>query len=154
MSITSLRFSNVYGPRQNPHGEAGVVAIFSERLYSETPIWVYGDGLQTRDYVFVGDVVAANIAAYEKKNPWFSIYNVGTGVEKTVLDIIEVLKLVNDEDGLGKNIIVEHKPERPGEQRRSVIDPTKISKELNCKPSVSFEEGMAKTIRSFSPVDA
>ena len=154
MSVTSLRFSNVYGPRQNPHGEAGVVAIFSERFYSETPIWIFGDGMQTRDYVYVGDVVAANMAVYENPKTGFSVYNVGTGIEKTVIDIVDVIKTVNQEDNLGKEIVVEHKPERPGEQRRSVIDPTKLASELNCKATVTFEEGMAKTIRSFSPSNA
>ena len=138
-----LRYANVYGPRQDPHGEAGVVAIFTEKmLRGQTPV-IYGDGLQTRDYVFVGDVVEANVRALETptaRGP----YNVGTGVESDVKTLAETLKSLT---GFGGDI--KHEPGKPGEQRRSVLDATRLRTELGFTPSVTLREGLRQTVEWF-----
>ena len=150
LTTVSLRYSNVFGPRQNPHGEAGVVAIFTERLLAGESLRVNGDGEQTRDFVYVGDVVSANLKANTKTSAGeFSIYNVGTGVESSVLEIVAALKNVWPEHGTGSELKVEHGPALPGEQKRSVIDSSKLSKEFGWTASVELEEGLVKTVKSF-----
>ncbi|HEX9380389.1 MAG TPA: NAD-dependent epimerase/dehydratase family protein [Gaiellaceae bacterium] len=133
----SLRYGNVFGPRQDPHGEAGVVAIFMSRLRDgETPR-IFGDGTQTRDYVFVGDVVAATLAAAAHEG---AVFNVGTGSETSVLDLYERIQRVAG---------IEREPEfadaRPGELQRSVLDPSLAQRELDWKAKRSLDEGLAET---------
>lgn len=141
LNYTVLRYANVYGPRQDPHGEAGVVAIFSNCLLGGVAPTIYGDGEQTRDFVFVGDVVGANMLALEKALD--GIFNVGTGIETSVnrlcMKMIEII---------GGNLKPGYAAGRPGEQRRSVIDPSKLMSE-GWKPSVGIEDGLRKTIEYF-----
>ena len=142
LNYTILRYANVYGPRQNPHGEAGVVAIFTERiLQGEQPV-INGDGLQTRDYVFVGDVVKANelvLSGGDNK-----IYNVGTGIETNVNELFR--KIVQF---TGREVPEEHGPSKPGEQQRSVLNHAYITRELGWKPSVSLDDGLRLTVEYF-----
>ena len=134
-----LRYANVYGPRQNPHGEAGVVAIFSEKmLKGETPV-INGDGNQTRDYVFVGDVVQANLAALKYNGSGF--YNIGVGREISVNELTEKLAQT-----IGYKGEIKHGPAKPGEQQRSSLDANKAFLELGFKPATTFEQGLKKTV--------
>lgn len=139
---TALRYANVYGPRQNPHGEAGVVAIFSRRLLAGQPITIYGDGKQTRDFVYVGDVVEANVRALEAR--LIGGYNVGTGVETDVNTLAK--KLI---DITGADVEPTWAPARPGEQQRSVISPKKLGEAVGFAPAVSLEEGLSRTVDYF-----
>ncbi|HHM24088.1 MAG TPA: SDR family oxidoreductase [Bacteroidetes bacterium] len=142
LEYTILRYANVYGPRQNPHGEAGVVAIFISRMLAgEQPI-INGDGKQTRDFVYVGDVVRANLLALEKGVT--DIFNVGTGIETDINTIFhEINKLI------GKNFPEKHGPEKEGEQRRSVISYEKARRVLGWEPQVSLQEGLRRTVEYF-----
>lgn len=139
----ALRYANVYGPRQNPHGEAGVVAIFAERLLSGRPCTIYGDGLQTRDYVFVGDVVRANLAALGY--PGSGIFNVGTGCETSVVRLFELLR-----DAANPEAEVHHAEAKPGEQRRSVLSYRLASEALGWQPTVALEDGLRQTVGWFA----
>ena len=142
LHYTVLRYANVYGPRQNPHGEAGVVAIFSERILNgEQPV-INGDGRQTRDYVFVGDVVRANELALSAGDN--KIYNIGTGIETDVNTLFQTISKYT-----GKNIAEKHGPAKPGEQQRSVLNSSLILRELGWKPTVRLEEGLKKTVEYF-----
>lgn len=142
-----MRYANVYGPRQNPHGEAGVVAIFCQRmLKGEQPI-INGDGKQTRDYVYVGDVVAANLAALDY--PHNDYFNVGTGVES---DVNLVFNRINET--LGANCKETHGPTKPGEQLRSVLTYAKAKKLLSWEPKVNVAEGLQKTAHWFRETTA
>ena len=142
LDATCLRFANVYGERQNPEGEAGVVAIFLHRLLAgETPI-INGDGLQTRDYVHVSDVVRANLAALGL--PGCRVYNVGTGLETSVVALYRALR-----DALGSRVEAVHGPTKPGEQRRSVIDPGRIQAELGLPAPLTLAEGLRRTAAWF-----
>jgi UDP-glucose 4-epimerase len=133
----SLRYGNVYGPRQDPHGEAGVVAIFMNALRDGKTPKIYGDGTQTRDYVFVGDVVAATLAAAGHDG---GVYNVGTGQETAVLELYERIHAATG---------VEREPEfaqpRPGELQRSVLDPARAARELGWKAQRSLDDGLGDT---------
>lgn len=150
LDAVSLRFANVYGPRQNPKGEAGVVAIFTRQLLSSQPLTVNGDGKQTRDFVFVGDVVAACILAAELNSAGtYSVFNVGRGVESSVLELVELLKGMASEMGVSEEPAVVHGAALAGEQRRSVIDATKLSMELGWKAKVGLKEGLRATVQSF-----
>ncbi len=142
LDYTSLRYSNVYGPRQDPHGEAGVVAIFCERLLKGQTAIVNGDGEQTRDYVYVGDVVRANIAALEKGGG--RSINVGTGIETSVNTIFRTLR---DLSGSSQEEI--HGPGMQGEQRRSCLENLLALEELGWYPEISLEEGLARTLSFF-----
>jgi len=134
-----LRYANVYGPRQDPLGEAGVVAIFTGKiLKGEKPV-IYGDGNQTRDYVFVEDVVQANVLALEGKE---GIYNIGTGKETSVNELIEVFSKV-----LGREIKPEYAPPRIGEVHRISLDGEKAKKELGFVPKYSLEEGISIVVK-------
>ena len=133
----SLRYGNVYGPRQDPHGEAGVVAIFMNRLRDGNVPRIFGDGTQTRDYVYVGDVVAATLAAAEHDG---GVLNVGTGTETSVLDLYERIQRAA---GIERD--PEFAPPRPGELQRSVLDPSRAQRELGWEPKRSLEEGLANT---------
>lgn len=138
----ALRYANVYGPRQNPHGEAGVVAIFSERMLDGKQPLIYGDGEQTRDYVYVGDVVRANIQAmkYDRSGT----FNVGTGKETDVNELFRAVRSHIDE--AVKEV---HEPGRPGEQRRSVLDFSYSKRELEWEPEVPLDIGLEQTIEWF-----
>jgi UDP-glucose 4-epimerase len=142
LAYTVLRYANVYGPRQNPHGEAGVVAIFTERLLLGRPAVIYGDGEQTRDYVFVEDVVQANLRVLETRTP--GTYNIGTGVEATVNQVYGILARET-----GVTAAPEYAPGRPGEQRRSALDAQHAARILGWRPSVSLEEGLRRTVEAF-----
>ena len=124
LSATCLRYANVYGERQNPHGEAGVVAIFCRRLLAGDPVTIHGDGLQTRDYLHVSDVVHANLAAAGR--PGLHVYNVGTGVETSVVELYGHLAAA-----VGSDLPATHGPAMPGEQRRSSVDPARGRRALD-----------------------
>jgi UDP-glucose 4-epimerase len=138
----ALRYSNVYGPRQDPHGEAGVVAIFCDRLLDGRPCTIYGDGKQTRDYVFAGDVARANLLAAEKRLD--GPLNVGTGVET---DVVELYRHLAAAAGVDRP--PEHAPARLGEQRRSCIDPGAAARALGWRPEVALRDGLARTFEWF-----
>jgi UDP-glucose 4-epimerase len=138
----SLRYGNVYGPRQDPLGEAGVIAIFCGKLLEGGQPTVYGDGTQTRDYDFVGDVVAGNLAA--AKTDGSGPYNIGTGVETSVLELVDVLR----ELGGGAEFDPVFAPERPGEVQRIAIDPSRAREELGWEPRVQLREGLGITLDS------
>jgi len=142
LPFTILRYANIYGPRQNPFGEAGVVAIFvSKLLNNEQPV-INGDGKQTRDYVFVQDAVKANLL--NLLNGESNIYNVGTGIETSVNYLFnELIKIT------GSKMKEKHGSAAPGEQQRSVISSEKIYKKTGWKPSISIQEGLKKTIGYF-----
>lgn len=142
LEYTALRYSNVYGPRQDPHGEAGVVAIFAERLLRNQTAIVNGDGEQTRDFVYVGDVVRANVAALSRGDG-MSI-NIGTGVETNINTIFRILR---DHSGSRQEEI--HGPAMPGEQRRSCLENLMASVELGWYPETPLEEGLARTLEFF-----
>ena len=142
LNYVILRYGNVYGPRQNPHGEAGVVAIFAKKmLRNEEPI-INGDGRQTRDYVYVTDVARANRFALNYRE--CGIFNIGTGQENDVVRLFQLLKSCLHSDAPEK-----HGPPAAGEQARSVLDASRARKELGWKPEVSLEEGMQKTAEFF-----
>jgi len=139
----SLRYANIYGPRQNPQGEAGVIAIFCHRILTgQVPI-INGDGGQTRDYTYVEDVAAANVRALECPNATGPI-NVGTGVETSVNDLYRRLRAVS-----GTALDAQHAPARPGEQRRSCLAPDRAKRLLDWAPSVSLDEGLSRTFEFF-----
>jgi len=142
LNYTIVRYANVYGPRQNPFGEAGVVAIFANKLLkNENPI-INGEGNQTRDYVFVEDVVNANVITLNSQSS--EIYNVGTGIETSVNELFTMLNSI-----AGNKALERHGPAPKGEQARSVITSDKLFKEFKWKPSVKIEEGLKKTFDSF-----
>jgi UDP-glucose 4-epimerase len=150
LDTVSLRFGNVYGPRQDPHGEAGVVAIFCGRLLDGQPLTVFGDGLQTRDYVFVADVVEAVVRAATRELPAAArvdtrSYNIGTGVGTPVLRLADVLK-----QAAGSDAPVQFAPRRPGEPQESFIDIAKAGRELDWRPSVTLEEGLGLSYEWFA----
>jgi UDP-glucose 4-epimerase len=142
LSGVSLRLGNVYGPRQDPLGEAGVIAIFCGRLRAGEAPTVFGDGTQTRDYVYVGDVVAAALAAAgsEATGP----INIGTGVETDVLELAKLLGELGGTEGFEPELA----PARPGEVRRIAIDPARAERELGWRAETSLEEGLRLTLDS------
>jgi UDP-glucose 4-epimerase len=142
LDAACLRYANVYGERQNPHGEAGVVAIFLNRLLARQAPTINGAGLQTRDYVHVSDVVRANLLAMGK--PGFRIYNVGTGIETSVVDLYRELARA-----VGSALEAVHGPAKPGEQQRSVIDSRRIRSELGWPEPLSLRDGIARTAAWF-----
>jgi len=142
ISYVALRYGNVYGPRQNPHGEAGVVAIFAEKLLrGEQPV-INGDGKQSRDYVYVGDLVRANLAALT--SAFSGAVNLGTGIETDVNSIFRHLRTL-----CGSNAPEQHGPAKPGEQMRSVIDNALAQRVLGWRPQVSLEDGLRETVAFF-----
>ncbi len=142
LDATCLRYANVYGPRQNPHGEAGVVAIFLDRLLSGRQPVINGDGTQTRDYVYVGDIVRANLAAIGR--PGFHTYNVGTGVETDVNELYDALR-----KAVGSSVKAVHGPAKPGEQRRSCISSALLETELGVHVGTRLSEGLRLTAAWF-----
>jgi UDP-glucose 4-epimerase len=150
LTTAALRYANVYGPRQDPHGEAGVVAIFCGRLLDSTPLTIFGDGKQTRDYVYVGDVARANLLAATRPLPAIGAldaraFNIGTGIETDVVELARLLREI-----AGSDVDAKHAPERPGEQRRSAVDVRKAQRVLGWHPKVSLRDGLAETYRYFA----
>jgi UDP-glucose 4-epimerase len=141
MSTVSLRYGNVYGPRQDPLGEAGVIAIFCGKLLDGGRPTVFGDGLQTRDYVYVKDVVAANLLAADSSAG--GAFNIGLGQERSVLDVVQALA-PHGPNGFEP----EFAPERPGEVRHIAIDPTRAEAELGWRAQVGLEDGIERTLAS------
>ena len=142
LKTTALRYSNVYGPGQNPHGEAGVIAIFSNQLIRGDTPTIYGDGEQTRDYVYVDDVVAANLAAF--RDSLSGCYNVGTGVETTVNGVLGTLCAA-----AGSLFSPIHAAGRAGEQQRSCLDSGRLQRSTAWRPTVSLLDGLTRTFASF-----
>ena len=142
ISYAAMRYANVYGPRQNPHGEAGVVAIFAEKLLrGEQPV-INGDGRQTRDYVYVGDLVRANLALLE--SDFTGALNLGTGVETDVNTIYRLLTRL-----CGSAAPERHGPAKSGEQLRSVLDSGLAQRLIGWRPQVSLEDGLRETVTFF-----
>lgn len=149
LEYAALRYSNVYGPRQDPHGEAGVVAIFSQRIQNGSPLTIFGDGEQTRDYVYVGDVVEANMIVTEAEIPRGSglddrAFNVGTGRETSVNELARALM-----ESAGREVDIEHAPPRTGELEWNSLKVEKL-RALGWSPSMSLSEGLARTYRSIA----
>lgn len=138
ISNVVLRLGNVYGARQNPHGEAGVVAIFSDRLLKGEPPVVYGEGKPTRDYVHVSDIARAFILASDAESG--GTFNVGRGIEVPVLELLAAMQ-----EAAGTSIEPRQEPLRPGELRRSALDSTAIAEALGWRPQVGFAAGIAET---------
>jgi UDP-glucose 4-epimerase len=133
-----LRYANVYGPRQDPNGEAGVVGIFAGHILLGQPCIVYGDGEQTRDFVFVDDVAQANVLAM--RSP-LGTFNIGTGIETSVNQLLAVFELV-----VGHPVAREYAPVRAGEVQRIALDASKARHTLGWCPTVSLEDGLARTL--------
>jgi UDP-glucose 4-epimerase len=141
LSTVSLRYGNVYGPRQDPLGEAGVIAIFCGKLLDGGRPQIFGDGTQTRDYVYVGDVVDANLRAADSDVT--GAFNVGRGVETSVVDIVEALA-AQAENGFE----ADHLPARPGEVQHIALDTSRTKAELGWEPQVDLDQGLARTLDS------
>lgn len=145
LQSVALRYANVYGPRQNPHGEAGVVAIFSKAILQGRPLTINGDGDQTRDYVYVADVVQANLLATEAAiAPGVSCLNIGTGRETSVNDLVRSLGQI-----VGSELPRRHAPARPGEQQRSALDAALAKRVLGWEPTTPLGTGLGQTFRWF-----
>ncbi len=143
LQAVSLRYANVYGPRQDPEGEAGVVAIFIQKMLNNEQAVINGNGRQTRDFVFVDDVVEVNLAMMGQET--LGTYNVGTGVETSINDLFRIL--VQHTGSTCKEV---HGPSKRGEQVRSVVDNTKLRHELSWEPKTNLSEGLKKTVDYFS----
>ena len=146
LESVALRYANVYGPRQDPHGEAGVVAIFGDRLRERRAITVFGDGTQTRDYVYVEDVARANVQAADAAlppadgtiDPWG--INIGTGDQTSVVELARAMMAAT-----GITVPIEHAPGRPGELQASALRIEKAERSLGWRPSVTLAEGLKHT---------
>ena len=150
LDYVALRFANVFGPRQDPHGEAGVVAIFCQRIIDGQPLTVFGDGGQTRDYVYVGDVARAHVLAAKGTTiPAGRVddraFNLGTARETSVIDLAKALMRA-----AGREVPLSHAPARPGEQRRSVVSIAKAAQGLGWTPEVGLEDGLKRTYEWFA----
>ena len=141
LSTVSLRYGNVYGPRQDPLGEAGVIAIFCGKLLDGGRPQIFGDGTQTRDYVYVGDVVDANLRAADSEVT--GAFNVGRGVQTSVLDIVEALAAQSD-----NGFEADHLPARTGEVQHIALDPSHTKAELGWEARVDLDQGLARTLDS------
>lgn len=149
LSTLSLRYANVYGPRQDLHGEAGVVAMFARRMLDGMPLRVFGDGEQTRDYVYVGDVARANVlAATAVLSQGGAVdsraMNIGTGIPSSVLTLAATMQRV-----AGSTLPIEFAPPRPGEQQRSFVSIARAREALEWAPLVSLEAGISTTYKWF-----
>jgi UDP-glucose 4-epimerase len=145
MEVVSLRYANVYGPRQNPHGEAGVVAIFGSRIHAGKALTIYGDGEQTRDYVFVEDVARANLAATQApagrcESIDSAAFNVGTGAETSVNQLAASML-----QAAGRSVPLKREPARAGELQRSALDCAKAQRVWAWRPGVSLADGLKQT---------
>ncbi len=143
LPYVALRLANVYGPRQNPQSEAGVVAIWAAALAANKRPIVFGDGRQTRDFVYVGDVVRALVLALRKGTN--GTFNIGTGEETSMRELLTMMRAVT-----GADARTVYAPARPGEERRSAIDPRRARRVLGWKPQVSLERGLARTMKWIS----
>jgi UDP-glucose 4-epimerase len=141
LSTVSLRYGNVYGPRQDPLGEAGVIAIFCGKLLDGGRPQIFGDGTQTRDYVYVGDVVDANLRAADSEVT--GAFNVGRGVQTSVLDIVEALAAQSN-----NGFEADHLPGRTGEVQHIALDPSRTKAELGWEARVDLDQGLARTLDS------
>jgi UDP-glucose 4-epimerase len=141
-AVTLLRYANVYGPRQDGRGEAGVIGIWMRRLLDGHEGVIFGDGLQTRDFVFVSDVVAANVAAFSRRAT--GTFNVGTGVETNLVELYRQTAAA-----CGSSRPATHGPAKPGEQRRSVLDPSRAASTLDLSAWAPLEEGLRATAEWF-----
>lgn len=144
LPYTVLRYGNVYGPGQTAKGEGGVIALFMEKLVRNEPLRIHGDGGQTRDFIYVKDVVAANLAAVEAGDG--ETLQVSTGHTTSVNRIALLLRELHPAE-----IRVEHGPSRPGDIRHSCLDNTRAQKQLSWQPAVSFPQGLAETYRHWFP---
>lgn len=149
LDAVPLRFGNVYGPRQDPHGEAGVVAIFCNRILTGQPLTIFGDGSQTRDYVYVRDVAHATFIAATTSLPRAErldsrSFNIGTGIGTSVNDVAASLLRA-----AGRTSTIEYAPPRPGEQQHSFLDVGKAARVLGWKPTVTLEHGLEETLTWF-----
>ena len=142
LQVVNLRYANVYGPRQDPEGEAGVVAIFIQKLLNNEQAVINGNGRQTRDFVFVEDVVEANLAMMGSDSE--GTYNVGTGVETSINDVFRLL--VQHTGSMCKEV---HGPAKKGEQARSVIDSLKLRHEMSWEPRMNLSDGLKRTVEYF-----
>ncbi|HKV55050.1 MAG TPA: NAD-dependent epimerase/dehydratase family protein [Candidatus Binataceae bacterium] len=142
IDYVALRYGNVYGPRQDPHGEAGVVAIFCGRILEGKACTIYGDGEQTRDYVYVGDVARANLAAVDSAAS--GPFNIGMGVETSVNRLYGSLAAI-----AGTRFEPVYAPGRAGEQRRSVVSPERAVRDLGWKAETKLEDGLKRTLEFF-----
>jgi UDP-glucose 4-epimerase len=150
LDTVALRYGNVYGPRQDPHGEAGVVAIFCGRILEDRPLTIFGNGRQTRDYVYVSDVVDATWRAATRTLPAPALlderaFNIGTGVGTPVLRLAEILCDVS-----GRRPPIEHAPARPGEQQESFVEVSKAAQLLGWRPAISLQDGLARSYEWFA----
>ena len=146
LEYAALRYSNVYGPRQSPHGEAGVVAIFGSRILEGEPITIFGDGTQERDYVYVGDVAEANWLASTRALPapadlGSRAWNIGTGWGTSVNELAERLM-----GQAGREVEIRRAPARAGELYRSVLDASLAARDLEWRPAVDLDEGLGRTL--------
>ena len=146
LPYAALRYANVYGPRQDPHGEAGVVAIFAGNLAENRTSKINGTGEQTRDYVFVEDVARANLLALGSEVP-SGAYNVGTGAETSVNELYGRMRRIS-----GSDLPPAYGPVKPGEQTRSCVDPSKAAELMGWRPRVDLDAGLERTLRFFSAV--
>ena len=144
LEFVPLRYANVYGPRQDPHGEAGVVAIFARKLLAGETAVINGDGTQTRDYVYVGDVVQANLLAAAAEAAALAPFNVGTGRETDVNQLYAMLR-----DACGVLSEAQHGPAKAGEQRRSCLDASRAQRVLGWAPQMPLEAGLRATVEFF-----
>lgn len=142
LQTCTLRYANIYGPRQDPKGEAGVVAIFTDKLLAKEAPTIFGDGEQTRDYVYVGDVCRANLMAAEKLDG--GTYNIGTGVETSVLELLKALQDVTD----SSDVTAKFEPARPGEVLRIALSAAHAKEHLGWEPQHSLLEGLKATVES------
>jgi UDP-glucose 4-epimerase len=142
LKFVAFRYANVYGPRQDPHGEAGVVAIFSGKMLRGEPVTVNGDGKQTRDYVYVGDV--ARMSALALETDATGPVNVGTSIETDVNVLAAMIR-----DAAGSRSEITHGPAKGGEQRRSVVDVARAAQVFGWRPEVSLREGLGRTVEFF-----
>jgi len=142
INVVCLRYANVYGPRQNPLGEAGVVAIFTSRMLNGEAAIINGDGLQTRDYTYVGDVARINLISLDLEG--FNVLNVGTSLETDVATLYDKLNNLT-----GANQTRNYGPAQPGEQQRSCIDSSKAKSRLKWQPEIELKEGLKRTIDWF-----
>jgi len=142
LDYVALRLANVYGPRQNSEGEGGIIAIFCDKMLKNEQVIINGDGKQTRDFVYVYDVVEVALLTIESKKD--GVYNIGTGKETNINEIFEEIKELTD-----SSCEKIHRPAKPGEQKRSCLDCSKAEKELNWQPKHNLEKGLKETINWF-----
>ena len=143
LSWTSLRYANVFGPRQDPYGEAGVIAIFCQRLLDGVAPEIHWDGDQSRDFVYVGDCARANLLALEGGDG--QAYNIGTGIGTSINDLFHTLAEVT-----GKDLVPRRGPRRPGDVRHSYLDCSKVERELGWQARIGLQEGLERTWQHFS----